>query len=89
MAGLFSQGWDALIKKGMKVFIETIWPIMKYLIDQSVLIPLAGMAGIAYGVHLGYLTGPEAVWPFTVIACVAVIVRFLSRYTKQRKGELK
>lgn len=93
MAGFLSQAKKVtvnfLVESAMGPFLKELWPIIKYLVDRSVLIPLAAMGGIGYGVHLGYLTGPEAVWPIAIIAGVVIIARIITKYLgkKQEKGE--
>ena len=85
MAGALSQGWDALVKKGLKVFIEQIWPIVKYLVDRSIFITIVGMAAIAAGVWYKLVSGDTGAW------CIVIIVGLVlaSRILGKKKGEPK
>ena len=92
MAGILSQVKEAtgtfLVESAMGPLFEKLWPVIKYLVDRSVLIPLVAVVGIGYGVHLGYLTGAEAVWPVAIIAGIVMIARLVAKYLgkKQTNG---
>lgn len=86
MAGALSKLIDAtgtlLVESAMGPFFEKVWPVVKYLIERSVLIPLAAMGGIGYGVHLGYVTGDVGAWCIVAIAALVLISRII-----KKKGE--
>ena len=82
MAGIFSIGISKAVEKAMKDFFEKMWPVIKFLVERSVLIPLVAMGGIGYGVHLGYVTGDVAAWCIVAIAALVLISRIIGK-----KGE--
>ena len=83
MAGILSQAKKAtvnfLVESAMGPFLDKLWPVVKYLIERSILIPLAAMGGIGYGVHLGYVTGDVGAWCIVAIAALVLISRIIKK----------
>ena len=84
MAGIFSQGLDALAKKGMKIFQEQIWPIAKCLIEHRIFIPVLGIAAIAGGVWYKFVSGNTGAWCIVIIVGLVLATRMF-----KKKGEPK
>ncbi len=84
MAGLISQLFDKALEKAMKNVIEKVWPMIKYLIDRSVFVPVLALGGIAAGYKYEYLTGDVGVYGMVAIVFIMSLVQISKIFN--RKG---
>ena len=86
MAGLLSHIATKVLEKIMKSLIEKFWPMVKYLVDNKVLVPFLVVAGTAAGYYADKFIGNTM-----AIVCVAACVLFylihaLGRLVTKKKG---
>jgi len=79
MPGLISQGITKVVEKAMKDMLEKIWPMVKYLIDRSIMIPVLAIGAIGAGVKYEYVTGDNGMWGVVIIAALVLISRIFNR----------
>lgn len=58
---------------------EKIWPMVKYLADRAVLIPVLAIGAIGAGVKYDYVTGDNGMWGVVIIAVSVLISRIFNR----------
>ncbi len=67
----------------MKDVLTKLWPMIQYLIDRSLLIPVLAMVIIAAGVKYEYVGGDNGMYCIVGIAALVLISRIFSKETKR------
>lgn len=66
----------------MKDIIDKLWPMIKYLIDRSILIPVLAMGGIVAGVYYKYIDGDIGMYGLIAIAALVLVSRIVNTKRK-------
>lgn len=72
----------AIVRNVMKDIIEKLWPMIKYLIDRAILIPVLAMGGIGAGVYFKYIDGDIGMYGLIAIAMLVLVSRIFKRKGK-------